>query len=239
MGRPRAIELHKKCVICDKEFTTRDTKRGRLVATCGEQSCRSKLAVNKITTEKSCVVCKEIILVKDTATNPHCEDCEKNRNKVIKNCEICGKECFIKKDSRTCSKKCASVLAQKNLVDIECYHCHIVFKRPSITYVDGRRHFCSSKCNNANYSLENPTRYGGTWPTRKRKAMERDHHKCLLCKSEESLQVHHFKKVLSFDNPNDAHYSENLGTFCVDCHEKVESLYSSLSDFEKRYSLNI
>lgn len=76
--------------------------------------------------------------------------------------------------------------------------------------------------------------YGATlfdprWKMKRKEILARDKNKCVICKSEDSLQVHHrqyhFSTVLNtFRNPWE--YSNNLLiTLCKICHQRGHRLY--------------
>lgn len=229
----------KKCIICQDEFKTPNTKRGRNKKTCSK-SCSSKLGANNSYIYKNCSICSKSVKTRSSNMRPYCKDCSTIRYSKQKVCVICDRTFNTgRHDGSTCSKVCASKLGSKKIVTINCAFCGKEFERASSTYVEGRRHFCSKACNSNQFSIENPTRYGGTWKRRRKEILIRDNQKCLLCDNLYNLQVHHFKKILTFSNPDDAHYNENVGTFCEECHKKIENKYESLTEFKKRYSLNI
>jgi 5-methylcytosine-specific restriction endonuclease McrA len=69
--------------------------------------------------------------------------------------------------------------------------------------------------------------YGKGWKRAKKKALERDNYKCVICnKSKEELgknpSVHHKIPVRKFGNPQDAHYLDNLVCLCEKHHPQVE-----------------
>jgi 5-methylcytosine-specific restriction endonuclease McrA len=67
------------------------------------------------------------------------------------------------------------------------------------------------------------------WKEKRKVILERDEEKCVICKSEESLQVHHrqyhFSKSLNaFREPWE--YTDNLLiTLCESCHQRGHRLY--------------
>ena len=55
-----------------------------------------------------------------------------------------------------------------------------------------------------------------------------------MCSSTEKLEVHHFIKMKYFKNVEEAHFEDNLGTFCNTCHYKVEKInYTSYTNYMK------
>lgn len=84
--------------------------------------------------------------------------------------------------------------------------------------------------------------YGATlfdprWKSKRKEILLRDGNKCVICKSEENLQVHHrqyhFSRTLNeFKNPWE--YSNNLMiTLCENCHQKGHRLYKVPTKFVK------
>lgn len=226
--------IDKICITCGKIFCANDDYRGRKKQTCST-SCARKLGSLNSRILKKCIVCGENTLTTKSNKFPYCLDCITNKKKYSYNCKVCGTHFRTNKhNSKFCSRDCFDKSNKENLVELECFYCKTKFQRPSFTVRSNTRVFCSNKCTNNQYSIDNPTRYGGTWTRRKREIKERDNNKCLLCSSESNLQVHHFIKILEFENPNDAHYDENTGTFCIKCHKIIEKKkYKSLSQFLK------
>lgn len=76
--------------------------------------------------------------------------------------------------------------------------------------------------------------YGATlfdprWKAKRKEILERDQNKCVNCKEEKKLQIHHrqyhFSKILNgFKNPWD-YNNYLLITLCEDCHQKGHRLY--------------
>lgn len=233
-------EVIKKCKICNKEFTTKNTKRC-LKKQCCSASCSAKLGQMNNIGKTNCSIChKEITGSKSTITQGlplYCEDCTEFRYRLT--CEKCNKEFMSKRpDNRFCSRECINKHNKDNTIEVRCVHCGKIYLQSSFNVYSEKNNYCSRRCNNNHYSLKHKTRYGGTWTRRKKEISERDGHKCLMCGKTEELEQHHFIKLITFDNPNDAHYDENVGTFCKYCHKKVEGKYKSLTDFNERYSPN-
>ena len=61
-------------------------------------------------------------------------------------------------------------------------------------------------------------RKGIRWRNAKRKAKNRDNHRCCECGSEKNLQVHHIKS-----DPALAFTVSNLKTLCIDCHNREQA----------------
>ena len=226
--------INKKCIICDEVFFTKDDYRGRQKKTCSP-TCARKLGALNSQVMKNCIVCGKNTLTTKSNKFPYCINCVENKMKYSYICVVCDKHFRTNKhNSKFCSRDCFDKSNKENLVELECFYCKVKFKRPSFTVRRNSRVFCSTQCNNNQYSIDNPTRYGGTWKRRRKEIKNRDNNQCLLCSSKSNLQVHHFIKILDFENPNDAHYDENTGTFCSSCHKIVEKKkYKSLSQFLK------
>ena len=171
---------------------------------------------------KYCPVCNNKFETK-YKSKIYCD--RKCKNKAyLKICIICNNEFRTShKDSKSCSKKCASEITKMKTREEECFACKNKFTRPTNTFAsDKKRYFCSTRCANRIYSLENPTRYGGTWKRRRKEVLHRDNYKCTICNSTLNLEVHHFIPVTKFEDPNDSHYDDNVITYCKICHDKEE-----------------
>ena len=183
--------------------------------------------MNKTKVSSICVVCnKEAIVNKAviTAKLPVYCSVQCKKQKHIHECSICKKQFRSdRRSTKVCSEACKTELNNSKVVDVECFRCKMKFKRPTRDVYSGKRIFCSRKCVNAQHSLDNPSRYGTNWTTMRKRALARDGHKCVVCKKEEDLQVHHKIKLRLFENPNDANYIENLITVCEGCHKKIET----------------
>lgn len=131
-----------------------------------------------------------------------------------------------------------------HLVELKCDECKKVFKRSSMHVNKNKNKFCDKTCKHIYYQKHfdikrYPSRYGDSWWYKRLNALERDK-KCLICNSQENLQVHHFIKLKFFHNSEDAHFINNLGTFCRSCHYKVEKMnYNSYDHFINNYNKDI
>lgn len=72
-----------------------------------------------------------------------------------------------------------------------------------------------------------PSNYFGRWSRSRNRALERDDYCCQICgRGPEELgqnpDVHHIKPLRSFEDPQDAHYIDNLVALCRACHQRVE-----------------
>lgn len=191
----------------------------------------------KKNTETECAVCGiKMMTYKHVVTQnlpTYCSN-ECRKLKYKNTCHSCGNtfRCS-KKDTKTCSPECQTELRRSNMIEVTCSECGEKFKQSSFNVYEGKNSFCSKRCGNRYHSKLNPTRYGGKWSTCRENILNRDQNTCLKCGNTEDLQVHHFIPIILFKNPNAAHYQENLGTFCKNCHRDIEGEYESLSEFEK------
>lgn len=87
---------------------------------------------------------------------------------------------------------------------------------------------------NSKWSSQNHGAYGAAlfdhrWKEKRKKILARDQNKCVICRSDKNLQVHHrqyhFSRTLrAFKNPWD--YEQYLMiTLCKKCHQKGHSKY--------------
>ena len=241
MPRPKAEEVQATCIVCDSLFIKLGNKRGMEKTTCSK-TCASILSFRNQKINGNCSICGALTETSKTVLNGnlavYCNKCTNTRYKL--NCQNCGKDFLGKKPNvMFCSSTCHHDTIFNKMIILSCDHCNIAFERPTFTVASNKRVFCSVKCSEARYALENPTRYGGTYSAWRKKIVERDNGKCLKCNSKDKLELHHFKKVTSFVNPNDAHYHENLILVCHSCHQEIEDIdIKDLSDFHRRYSPN-
>jgi 5-methylcytosine-specific restriction endonuclease McrA len=76
--------------------------------------------------------------------------------------------------------------------------------------------------------------YGATlfdprWKAKRKEILERDQNRCVICKNDKNLQVHHrqyhFSRSLNiFKNPWEYH-NDLMITLCESCHQKGHRLY--------------
>jgi len=181
-----------------------------------------------------------------------------NGGEIEVNCEQCGKGYNIppaKKDkSRFCSRECLNQWRSENetgenhpqydRIECECKMCsETVHRQPSqLERMDNV--FCSQEChreyqsihqrgeNHHHYKPESIDDYGPNWHRQRRKALERDNHKCQFCGLPESehhqgLSVHHITPREAFMQDGEFDYEQankldNLLSLCQACHRKVE-----------------
>jgi 5-methylcytosine-specific restriction endonuclease McrA len=121
-----------------------------------------------------------------------------------------------------------------NTITIICDYCGEETERIE-SNVNTENVFCSWDCIN-NWKSENwvgednplyeggPQNYGSGWNSARQEALDRDNHTCQDCGATENLHVHHIQRVRDFENPEDAHFLENLITLCRLCHQKWEGI---------------
>lgn len=144
-----------------------------------------------------------------------------------------------------CSQECQSKFLSEVLsgreekIQIECDWCGEKFdrKRSQCRY---ENQFCDKDCRGKwfsnSYNGEEHPRweggsvdyYGSEWDEKRKDQLERDNYQCVVCgKCEEDIgtepHVHHRKPVRNFDDPNDAHFEENLVSLCPKHHALAEN----------------
>lgn len=117
---------------------------------------------------------------------------------------------------------------------VECDHCHSEISRPRSKVEKNEYNFCDRACQASWASNRTgqdnplykggPIYYGKGWKEARTKRLESDDRECRVCSSGECLEVHHIKPVRSFEEPERAHYQENLITLCQTCHSKWEGI---------------
>lgn len=154
------------------------------------------------------------------------------------------------RNNHFCSMDCRSEWQSENWVgeahhqyeraEVECEYCGASIEK-HISQVENHDYtFCDDNCCSEWKSLhttgsDNPNwaggslNYGETWFRMRRKVRDRDENECQVCGLDEAElnkkpAVHHIKPVRSFDEPDDAHFLENMVQVCQPCHMKVEQL---------------
>lgn len=120
-------------------------------------------------------------------------------------CEICGKK-FWKYPSRTqktCSKECGQQLRRKHISGLN---------NPRFTKYNKK------SIRNSRWGLSDED-----YTKLRNKIINRDSNRCILCGSQNYLQVHHIVPRTDSTSTNDP---DNLITLCRSCHKSIESNYS-------------
>lgn len=165
-------------------------------------------------------------------------------------CTECGDTVIKVQESHTkglsfCNKECESEWRTKQtgedsfrweggVPERECPICEETHKN------GGRyRKTCSDECleryhksrigygeNNPNWKGGYGEYYGSEWEEAREVIRERDENICQVCEetSENWMPVHHIIPVREFDDPNEAHFEENMVQVCRSCHMTVESM---------------
>ncbi|WP_436929568.1 HNH endonuclease [Halosimplex halobium] len=182
----------------------------------------------------------------------YCDDCEPNAGENNGNwkdareraeCERCGDEFEYYPSDKNgvycpgCVREADEFLGDHyaevhdiDRVERECEHCGEEFSALPCTLRDGGVRFCSRECvSDALYNgRSDPGVYNGDWYQVRRRALDRDDHRCQNCgkRSEEigrEPDVHHITPIREFDDPQEAHSLGNVVTLCRSCHRLAES----------------
>lgn len=172
------------------------------------------------------------------------------KERIELECKWCKREFKVvpsKQERKFCSKNCHDKYRSKFLTGKDnpnykpkvhetriCKYCNEEFETYTFSHVE----CCSFECRNnwvsKNWVGENnplyeggEMYYGENWHRKRKKVLERDNRKCVICKKgKEELgqmpSVHHIKPIRSFDNPEDANKLDNLVTVCEAHHSKIE-----------------
>jgi hypothetical protein len=145
-------------------------------------------------------------------------------------CKQCGKRCRGTK-AQYCSKSCMS---QHKRIKRECKKCGKTFEMlRSLLKTNASGNFCSRPCYHSFLcNTERKTGRGSMWH-RIRVGVKEKTPFCVMCGSEEKLQIHHAIPFrFTFDNSD-----SNLFPLCLKCHKKVEvitvELLHSVDNFEE------
>lgn len=222
--RERAGMLTKICGVCGEEFRVREAVVERR-KNCSPE-CRTEAQRNQVTVT--------------------CQNCGKSFNR---------KPAVEKQNGRTfCSPSCGGEYRKRNgefdgvnnpawkgmTIKLQCEYCGLAIERYK-SHVRGHN-FCSLKCRSnwysENFSGEDsphwrgggPGYYGRNWPQQRKKTLQRDSFTCQGCGSHEnelneSLRVHHIRRLDDFNEPEQANRLTNLVSLCRGCHRRWEGIH--------------
>lgn len=216
----------RNCVICNEEFIVDPNHyRQKNKKTCSAK-CSAKLGfLNAPKSDINCKICNKTFTIntsKIQVDGNYCSSkCRKKRK--LHKCEICNNDFRSDRSStRFCSEKCRLVGINQNTISTICNCCEVEFERPTYTFAEGKRYFCSKKCAQRQFARENPARYGSNWSRIRERKVKKDDYTCSKCGEQNfepyGLNVHHIIPIEVFENVNEAHYEENLETMCFKCH---------------------
>lgn len=149
--------------------------------------------------ERACVVCHKLFYVypceaeKAKYCSPTCY--RKARwpdNREVRSCVICDTsfECAKSSQSVACSRACSSKRKSRTLRGSQ-----------SVLWRGGKM-----------------APYTGVWRERRREVLDRDGYRCVLCSSEDRIQVHH---IIPY-RYSQSHELDNLAVLCRRCHSREE-----------------
>lgn len=217
----------RNCPICNIEYTINiSIKREREKKTCGNRSCSAKLGnLNARKASVNCKICNTEFSIAhfnvQTEGNYCSDECRKQR--YLHTCCICETDFRSDRDTtRYCSIDCEKIGARNKLATVKCACCGVEFERPTFTLASNKRYFCSKRCNQRQFSRDNPNRYGSKWGRIRERKVKEDDYTCQRCGLQTfepyGLNVHHIIPIEEFEDVNDAHFPENLETLCYECH---------------------
>lgn len=186
------------------------------------------------------------------ARREYCEDCDPNAGEHNGNfrdareratCERCGDEFDYYPSNKegvycsVCVEEADEFLGTSShefrdveRVDRECKQCGESMSLLPSTVRQGYGKFCSRDCLSVWLSEQwgdGERVYNGRWREVRRRALERDDHKCQLCGKTRSEighepDVHHIDPVREFEDPQESHTLDNVVCLCKSCHRYVE-----------------
>lgn len=250
----RKNKVLKICEHCNEEYFTTHVK-GRF--------CSKKCADNHRRKYKNCIICNKQFYPKDKRKLTCSEECYhklKNKDKIEKECEICGKKFHIPKcreKAKFCSPECyhkSRKTGRRTKSNCVCDYCGNEFYKAKSLQEKHQHNFCSVKCmgkyysENKLFSGENSgtwnggkkTYYGENWLSQRRKARKRDNYTCQRCGITEKeygqeLSVHHKIPFIMFKDYKEANRLDNLICVCEPCHRKIHSGENHPSKFFDTY----
>ncbi len=221
-GLPGRVSLIHRCETCGKSFSTHQENPRFCSHDCYAKSLikpkQLKLKLPMPSVMRECLVCGQTFKPDDSAHKFCSVACSRKAQQKtpLRRCDKCGKEYqqrAVRATKGFCSVQCAGLLPIPPIVQ-PCAFCGKTFtSRP----VDKRR-FCSRECADSSRRGETygkkRTRHFS--PRRKQLIRERDGFKCVLCGSDDRLQVDHIIPV-RLGGTNDV---GNGRTLCHACHVK-------------------
>jgi len=157
-------------------------------------------------------------------------------------CDECGKGIYVepsrqeKHNNCFCSQDCyfEHKKSGEKPKNTQCSNCGINLRRNNYELENRDNHFCDHSCFGEwlsdNKTGENSPRwkpgtenvYCGGWKRQREVARERDDNECIICGSENNLEVHHVVPARKFAEPEDAHKMINIVTLCKQHHSEIE-----------------
>lgn len=170
-----------------------------------------------------CEICNKNFFVKPSREKRcHARFCswECFKTKLIKKCIQCGKEYKIQRWKEKISKYCS-------------WECHWEAKELQVGYWTGKKrptlkltHFWKSGKDHPYWKggisrLDKETRHSYEYVAWRKKVLERDGNKCVICGNTTNLQIDHIKSFRSF--PELRFDIKNGRVLCAICHKKTDS----------------
>lgn len=156
----------------------------------------------------------------------------KPRNGATLVCPICTSEFYVAGhrlgEAIYCSHACY-IKSRWNESHKETRYC-VICSKPFVEFRSARRVCCSKKCESLHKSRMHSgpkshfwrggkmAPYVGVWHERRKEALERDGYKCVLCNSQDRVQVHH---IIPYRYSR-SHNINNLVCLCRSCHSREE-----------------
>lgn len=168
-------------------------------------------------------------IAKDSSTCDTCGD--KFEYYPSKNCT--GTYCSIECNTEIPDSK-RSLGNRYNSIEKQCDNCgnDIIIQHSNIE----DHNFCDRKCYGEWKTShgESSDLYRG-WYSVREKVLDKYGDKCQYCgvnirKIDSNITVHHCIPIRIFDNPEDAHYTDNGIVLCESCHIKIEERLRGLDD---------
>lgn len=230
----RRKRVNIECEVCGEEFEDHPSQnRTTCSKECQYKYFETEYKNKNILTCNYCGSNFEVIASSDQKyCSVQCYNQSKECNYTEHECQECG-ESFKARESANriyCSNEC-NYENQRNKVRRECRYC----KEEYITTPSDNPYYCSLECmgkdrrgsNHSNWKGGASLSYGYNWWKRRKQALKRDNHECVICcvSKEEGryLDVHHIKPLRTFDDLEEANKLDNLVTLCRSHHRKVES----------------
>ena len=113
---------------------------------------------------------------------------------------------------------------KRRRIEVDCSWCGRPKEAKHSEFLRYTRFFCGRKCKGAYFGRTKTLRakrHQGSWTVNRRLVLDRDAHRCRICKTSERLLVHHLRPIREWLITEAGHALSNLVTLCAPCHYDV------------------
>ena len=210
---------------------------------------------------KVCTNCKKLLPIRDfnkakgrkgqRTFESRCRKCKYELSKVIKICEVCGKEYSTQRKGQVCcSNECASKL-RITKIHTKCEYCGKEYNVKKSRYENMEHHFCSKKCfydyqseylsgeNSPHWNFdltEEERSIGRKYPEYYKwvnDVFKRDSYTCQCCDSKKDIRAHHLNGY-NWDKEHRTDVNNGI-TLCDKCHKEFHKRYGTGDNTKEQF----